>query len=175
MSRLQRIFDTAPDYGIVGPWDEYTVHDTMGVLLRYLKSLPEPVIPYKNYDKFIENMAPFVNLDPESDEAREDAHRAALEVILNLPEVNREVLVCILQSAVLFCYTVRRVITAERLISAFQPSILSGPPETMKDEDHQRTVKIVVLLVGILSIDKEEGILRAVLGAPQLVEQEAAC
>ncbi|EXM00470.1 hypothetical protein FOIG_07451 [Fusarium odoratissimum NRRL 54006] len=59
MSELQLKFDSPPSYGKSLVWDRYTVHDAAGILLRYLKSLPEPIIPYRCYQSFVEELVPF--------------------------------------------------------------------------------------------------------------------
>ena len=59
---LETIFDSPPRYGkgkgIDWTKDRYSVYDAAGCLLRYLKRLPEPVIPCCVYDNFTSILGP---------------------------------------------------------------------------------------------------------------------
>jgi hypothetical protein len=59
---LQEAFDSQPRYGKGLVWNGYTVHDCASVVLRYAKTLPEPVVPYGLYDEFINGMQPHMTL-----------------------------------------------------------------------------------------------------------------
>ncbi|RSM09379.1 hypothetical protein CEP52_004222 [Fusarium oligoseptatum] len=64
ISKLQQAFESPPRYGRGLVWDDYTIHDGAGLMLRYLKSLPEPIIPYDCYVGTSRNSASLLNNPP---------------------------------------------------------------------------------------------------------------
>jgi hypothetical protein len=129
----------------------YTVYDAAGVLLRFLKSLPEPVIPLASYEGFKTTLGPFVSPNFALDEAREgECASRAKELCAALPPPNRDLLFYLLDlMSVISNHSAVNCMTAERLAAAFQPSLLSGPPSVMDEEAYNEAMEIVVLLLGL--------------------------
>jgi hypothetical protein len=50
---LQREFDKPPSYGKYLDLSNYDIHAITGVLKKYLRSLPQPVIPRPYHDRFL--------------------------------------------------------------------------------------------------------------------------
>lgn len=50
---LQKMFNSGAYFGKNVNWDEYTVYDAASLVLWYLKTLPEPVIPYDQYELYV--------------------------------------------------------------------------------------------------------------------------
>ncbi|KAK3313232.1 Rho GTPase activation protein [Apodospora peruviana] len=145
-------------------WAGYTVHDAAGFLLRYLKSLPEPVIPYDQYEAFTAQMRSIVGKEllelAETKEAREKAE----QLIKHLPSPNRWLLFYLLDMLGVFAsYSNFNKMTPHRLAAAFQPSILSGPQHIMDAEEYDLAGKIVVFLV-----ENEDYLCRNIRGYPVL-------
>lgn len=147
MSRLQKAFDTPPEYGKGLVWDDYTCHDAAGILLRYLKTLPEPVIPYEHYEAFITGLAPFIERELDSDESAE-AITAIKSLIVLLPSDNRQLLLYLLDTIAVFADRVEQnKMTALRLISSFQPSVLANVPSAMDAEAHHTAAQVALVMV----------------------------
>ncbi|KAF4437105.1 RhoGAP domain-containing protein [Fusarium austroafricanum] len=147
MSELQLIFESPPRYGKNLVWDGYTVHDAAGILLRYLKSLPEPIIPYRCYQSFIEELVPFTGqeLTPKEISLLSEV---VVKLAQDMPPPNRQLLVYMLDTLSVFAFRsdVNKM-TALRLVSTFQPSILSRPPDEMDAEAHRTSTSVAVLLI----------------------------
>ncbi|KAF5010818.1 hypothetical protein FDECE_3027 [Fusarium decemcellulare] len=147
MSKLQQIFDSPPDYGKGLDWQGCTVHDAAGILLRYLKSLPEPIIPYSCYEKFLEELMPFADRELTTEESA-DVLEVATKLVKDLPRLNRQLLLYVLDIVgVVAFWSDHNKMTDVRLVSVFQPSIISGPPDKMDAEAHHMTASVAKLLV----------------------------
>ncbi|KAJ3549850.1 hypothetical protein NM208_g282 [Fusarium decemcellulare] len=148
MSKLQQIFDSAPQrYGKGLDWEGCTVHDAAGIFLRYLKSLPEPIIPYSCYEQFVEELVPFADRELTTEESAE-VLEVATKLVKDLPPLNRQLLLYVLDIVGVFAYwSEHNKMTDVRLISVFQPSIISGPPDKMDAEAHHMTASVAKLLV----------------------------
>ncbi|KAG8670537.1 GTPase activating protein (GAP) for Rho1p [Fusarium poae] len=147
MSELQTIFDSPSRFGKGLVWDGFTVHDAAGILLRYLKSLPEPVIPYRHYNSFVDELGPFIDRELSPEECSKVIGLAA-NLCMDLPPLNRQLLVYLLDALHVFekKSSVNKM-TALRLVSSFQPSILSGPPDKMDSEAHHVSANVAILLI----------------------------
>ncbi|KAF4969837.1 hypothetical protein FSARC_2995 [Fusarium sarcochroum] len=97
MSKLQKLFDSPPNYGRRLSFDEFTVHDVAGVLLRYLKSLPEPIVPYAYYANFMEKLMPFTERDL-TDEEDAEVLAISTELFKEIPVVNRHVVLYVIDN-----------------------------------------------------------------------------
>jgi hypothetical protein len=153
-------------YGQQVTWDTYQVDDAASLLLRYLKLLPEPIIPfncYKNFTSIYEELVSARETDGECDWTQLDAQtksglletiRLALEEI---PEVNRHLLLYLLdllQACVR--HSNHNLMTSDRLVAVFQPSLLSLRPDEMSIEEHQIAYQVMVCMIEVL----DEGQLR---------------
>ncbi|KAM7213446.1 RhoGAP domain containing protein [Rhypophila decipiens] len=145
MMKLQDTFNTPPRYGRGHSWSGFTPHDAAGIMLRYLKSLPEPVIPYQSYSAFAE----VGKLHGLSDAGREETVLQTLvRLITALPAHNRALLLYLVD----IMYVFEGLMPIERLVAAFQPSILSKPPDVM-DDDLERAANNAVRLM-VSSIER---------------------
>ncbi|KAJ4128179.1 GTPase activating protein (GAP) for Rho1p [Fusarium equiseti] len=145
MRQLQAVFNSPPRYGKDLDWVGYTVHDAAGILLRYLKSLPEPIIPYSFYSRFKSELTPFI--DRELNHAEEPR---VLEIVTGLvkelPPLSRHLLVYILDIIDVFSdWSESNKTTKLSLISTFQPSLISGPPDEMDAEAHHIAASVAMV------------------------------
>jgi hypothetical protein len=77
---LRQTFDTPDHCGKGIDWIGYTVHDAVGVLLLYLKTLPKPTIPFDAYESFRE--VPIGSIEGSN------AITVYRDLIRNLPSLN---------------------------------------------------------------------------------------
>ncbi len=150
MMYLQRRFDTPSGYGRGLVWDGYTVHDAAGIMLRYLKSLPDPLIPCEYYLRFVALAAPGIekSLDGFDRDATAYALGNVREFLKDLPPLNRTLLVYLVDFLAIFAGEENdNKMNAHSLVSMFQPSILSGPPGSMDANAHRVAARVVVFLI----------------------------
>ena len=155
MKSLEKIFDSPPRYGKGIPWDGFTVHDSAAVLLRYLKCLPEPVIPYGCYQKFTQGHRKWITQIQRSNgrqEFTDDVHEALVEEfqrhISELPPLSRQLLIYLLDILAVFAsHSDVNKMEVARLVGVFHPSILSQPPQNMDEEEHRLAQDVVFFLV----------------------------
>lgn len=152
-------------YGREVTWDTYQVDDAASLLLRYLKLLPEPIIPYncyKNFTSIYEELILARDTNGEYDWTQLDAQtqsrfHLALE---KTPEVNRHLLLYLLdllQACVR--HSNHNLMTSDRLVAVFQPSLLSLRPDEMSIEEHQIAHQVMVFMIEVL----DEGQLREIM------------
>ena len=150
---LQLLFDAPPRYGKGLNWLDFTVQDCAGILLRYLKSLPEgPMIPYDFYDRFSEVFQSLEDYNKSVTQPVGSAKKAAIAafqaLIVALPALNRILLQYILDiMAVIASKADVNKMNSARLAATFHPSILSRKPEEMDAGEHERAVDVTVFLV----------------------------
>ncbi|KAI1269142.1 Rho GTPase activation protein [Xylariaceae sp. FL1019] len=149
---LQNIFDTPP-YGRPFKWDGYTVHDAAALLLRFIKTIPQPIIPYDMYDLFIKTcgvLAAAHELSAVLGVGR-DFDRVKLETLQltrTLPPPNRHLLAYLLDLLQFFGQkSYINKMTVARLTAAFQPAILSRPPAEMDADAHAVAARVVTFLI----------------------------
>ena len=95
--KLRQIFDTPDRYGKDIDWMGYTIHDIVGVLLLYLETLPEPIVPFDAYESFRE--VPIGSIDGSN------AITVYRDLIRNLRSSNRPLLLYLLDAASHFIYS----------------------------------------------------------------------
>ena len=159
---LQKTFDAPRRYGKGLKWTGYTVHDAASLLLRYLKTLPEPCVPYQFYEPFTTGFHKegerIVQEDHEQDlsevvvvgrAAIKQARIAKLRRnILDLPPLSRTMLLYLLDLLAVFASLAEdNQMTATRLVSLFQPSLLARPPASMNSDEHELALNIMVFMV----------------------------
>lgn len=147
MSHLQQIFNSPRNYGMKVRWGETTVHDAAGLLLRYLKCLPGSIIPYAHYHGFVEQLGPYLERELDSDETMEGIY-IVHQLVRNFPEANRYLYFYV--TDIMGCFTskaTKNKMTALRLVSVLQPSILAGPPSEMDAEAHHIANRVVIFLI----------------------------
>jgi hypothetical protein len=137
---LEVIFESSEArYGKKLDWKSYDVYDAASCLLRYLKLLPDPVIPVGFYDQFTAAINP---------DDFKGSIKSLQESILSIPSLNRQLLLYILDLIAVFARNDEaNHMNSERLASAFHPSLLSRIPRNMSAEDHSRAVDTIVFMV----------------------------
>ncbi|KAG9239586.1 Rho GTPase activation protein [Amylocarpus encephaloides] len=139
---VECIFDTKPRYGKGLDWAGYTVHDAASCLLRYLKLLPEPVIPFNTYEQFT------AAVDSEVDLNFDQRIAIFQGLVTTLPPLSRQLLIYLLDLLAVFASkSETNLMTSQRLVAAFQPSLLSRPPSEMSADDHTRASDTMVFMV----------------------------
>ena len=151
---LQKAFNASRRYGRGLKWTGYTVHDAASLLLRYLKTLPEPLVPYQFYELFTTGFhtegEQIVQGNHEQDRAAIKKARIAKlrRNILDLPPLSRTMLLYILDLLAVFASLAEdNQMTSTRLVSLFQPSLLARPPASMSSNEHEFALRIMVFMV----------------------------
>ncbi|KAI0802512.1 hypothetical protein GGR55DRAFT_422211 [Xylaria sp. FL0064] len=156
IKELKIQFDSPDRYGKGLVWDGYTVHDAANVLRRYLNDLPEPVVPLDLYERFREplrgNTRQAVG-DSEGTQLLEnfdeqDAIRKYKELIKELPPLNRQLLLYILDLLAVFAAkSDENRMTAQNLAAIFQPGMLSHPQHAMAPEEYRLNQCVIIFLI----------------------------
>ncbi|KAF2994141.1 hypothetical protein E8E14_002222 [Neopestalotiopsis sp. 37M] len=136
-------------YGKGLVWNGYTVHDAAGVLLRYLKGLPEPVVPYDMYDQFVTGLSPSQHdeLSRGPISGQDLAILNYQELIQRLPPINRQLLLYLLDVlAFLSMDKADNLMTAQRLAASLHPAIISKFG-TISNDDHDAAQRVVSFLI----------------------------
>ena len=159
---LQKVFDAPRRYGKGLKWTGYTVHDAATLLLRYLKTLPEPLIPHQYYEHFTTGYHIERERSVQEDHAQDlsevgEMNRAATKQariaklrknVLDLPPLSRTMLLYLLDLLAVFASLAEdNRMTATRLVSLFQPSLLARPPALMSSDEQELALNIMVFMV----------------------------
>ncbi|KAJ9637695.1 GTPase activating protein (GAP) for Rho1p [Coniosporium tulheliwenetii] len=138
-------------------WTGYTVHDAANILRRYFNQLPEPIIPLEFYEKFrdplrghqsqavgqIEGQAP-----PVGDFDIEGAIRCYQQLITELPPLNRQLLLYILDLLAVFASkSDLNKMPTPNLAAIFQPGILTHPAHDMKPSEYRLSQDVLIFLI----------------------------
>lgn len=125
-------------------------------MLRYLKSLPEPVIPLSCYDRFIEAAGwpgwGDANLANEDvwDSEQTDNTIVVLQGLVGdfLPPLNRQLLLYLLDLFAVFAAKADvNLMTVERIVSCCQPSLLAKTPAEMGIEDYEKANNVIGFMI----------------------------
>ncbi|EXJ81642.1 hypothetical protein A1O1_07707 [Capronia coronata CBS 617.96] len=154
---LQTVFDSPDRYGKGLDWTGYTVHDAANILRRYLNQLPEPIIPLDFYERFREPLrASHAIYGPDGDvqprdltmEEHNAAVRAYQKLITELPPLNRQLLLYILDLLAVFASKsdLNRM-PAANLAAIFQPGIISHPSHDMSPMEYRLSQDVLVFLI----------------------------
>lgn len=148
MMHLQKAFDKGVSTERFD-WTGFTLHDVAGVLLRYLKALPEPVIPYADYESFTTPLRPYMdNITAIPQEDHQNVIKELQRYILELPPPNRHLLLYLLDILAVYAYySDINMMTTTRLVSVFQPSLLAMPPSQMDAENHYYASQAMVFMI----------------------------
>lgn len=157
ISALERAFNQPPRYGKGLNMYDYTIHDATSLLLRYLKSLPEPIIPENFYEQFVQIPIPPNALKVDENASIDSAtykrvHQKiiyrAQQLVAELPQLNKTLLLYILDILPLFAYkSDLNGMTTRRIVNAFQPALLARKTEEMNEADYQIAANVMVFLV----------------------------
>jgi len=106
-------------------------------------------------------LGPLTAKMPYEDETREDkldeetaqkVGKTANSLVAAIPPLNRQLMLYILDLISVFSsHSRKNRMTKKRIVAAFQPSLLSGPPGTMETEDYELAAQIVILLTCLYS------------------------
>lgn len=160
MAALQKTFDDPATvygkqlYGSTIRGAGYTIFDVATVLLRYLKCLPDPVIPSAFYQRFRNPILHYKTIVQNASEAlvmsEEQEHSKVIlafqKAILELPSLNRQLLLYLLDLFAVF--TIRRDksrVTAQTLAFIFRPGIVLRP--TLELAEHEIGQDVLVFLI----------------------------
>lgn len=160
---LQGIFEDArKNYGKGLNWETsyshgripYDVHDAASCLLRYLKLLPEPVIPFNLYDQFTAALVDELPSDYLTSATLLDdfvTPKVILrfrQLIIVLPPLHRQLLLYLLDLCQVFVHRAdKNGMTSERIVAAFQPALLSRLPSEMSPSDHTLAANTMIFLI----------------------------
>ncbi|KAH0541595.1 hypothetical protein FGG08_003943 [Glutinoglossum americanum] len=154
---LQAIFNSPDRYGKGLDWTGYTVHDAANILRRYLNQLPEPIIPLEFYDRFrdpIRNhaMQAVGDTEAQADDVGDFDNEAAIKIyqqlITQLPPLNRQLLLYILDLLAVFASKsdLNRM-TSANLSAIFQPGLLSHPTHDMSPAEYRLSQDVLIFLI----------------------------
>lgn len=156
IKELKHQFDSPDRYGKGLVWDGYTVHDAANVLRRYLNDLPEPVVPLELYEKFRDPLRGKTKQavgDTEGNPMVDNFNEAEAiaqyqELIKNLPPLNRQLLLYILDLLAVFAAKAdENRMTAQNLAAIFQPGMLSHPAHAMAPEEYRLNQCVIIFLI----------------------------
>lgn len=157
IKELKVSFDSPDRYGKGLDWTGFTVHDAANILRRYFNQLPEPIIPLEFYQRFrdplrnhqaqavgaIESQSP-----SHGDFDHEAAIRAYQALITELPPLNRQLLLYILDLLAVFASkSDLNKMTTPNLAAIFQPGILSHPQHDMAPQEYRLSQDVLIFLI----------------------------
>jgi GTPase-activating protein SAC7 len=153
MMRLQQVFNGPDRFGKDHDWTGRTVYDAAGLMLRYLKSRPEPVIPYQHYQDFTASFRPYIDKDDIANAVDPVTAIPALQrCVTDLPPLNRLVLLYLLDLLAVFASkSAVNKMTSRRLVGVFQPALLSRLPAEMDADEYHLAAHTMVFVIENLS------------------------
>ena len=157
IKELQVIFDSPDRYGKGLDWTGYTVHDAANILRRYLNQLPQPIVPLDFYEQFRNplrsHQAQAVgDMEAQMQDAGDFDHEAAIrsyqQFITQLPSLNRQLLLYILDLLAVFASkSDQNRMTSANLAAIFQPGLLSHPNHDMKPPEYRLSQDVIIFLI----------------------------
>jgi hypothetical protein len=150
------IFDTPgrnKTYGKGLDWTGYSIYDAATCLLRYLKRLPEPVIPYAFYDKFTSILGPTIYENDEGYDHNAFSIDTAISTIqqcvTDIPPLRKHLLLYLLDMFAMFASkSDTNKMTSARIVAAFQPSLLAREAsDGMSVVDHIRAADTLIFMI----------------------------
>ena len=146
---MQTIFDRPDAYGKGLNWAPYTVYDAATLILRYLKSLPEPIITFDLYDRFVAAMSWATG--PGQSQAEYESQNTIFTLqglITELQPLSRQLLLYLLDLLAVFASkSDDNLMTTSRLVSMFQPALLSKPSAVMSLKDYEDAAIVMIFIV----------------------------
>lgn len=157
IKELKYAFDSPDRYGKGLDWTGYTVHDAANILRRYFNQLPEPIIPLDFYDRFrdplrnhqAQAVGPMDLQGPVSGPFDAiEAIRAYQSLITELPPLNRQLLLYILDLLAVFASkSDLNKMTTANLAAIFQPGLLSHPQHDMAPAEYRLSQDVLIFLI----------------------------
>ncbi|KEQ62771.1 RhoGAP-domain-containing protein, partial [Aureobasidium melanogenum CBS 110374] len=139
IKELRIAFDSPDRYGKGLDWSGYTVHDAANILRRYFNQLPEPIIPLEFYERF---------RDPLRNHQAQAAIRVYQNLITELPPLNRQLLLYILDLLAVFASkSDLNKMTTPNLAAIFQPGLLSHPQHDMAPPEYRLSQDVLIFLI----------------------------
>ncbi|KAK0100687.1 hypothetical protein ONS95_007139 [Cadophora gregata] len=96
VQELQAVFGRSDRYGMKFVWAGYTVHDAASLVLRFLKTSKEPVIPYDHYEPFISCLKSDLGTEKKTSIVEFQ------QCVISLPPSNRHLLLYLLDLLAVF-------------------------------------------------------------------------
>ena len=157
IKELRATFDSPDRYGKGLDWTGYTVHDAANILRRYFNQLPEPIIPLDFYERFREPLrhhqaqavGPMDAQAPDiGDFNAEEAIESYKQLITELPPLNRQLLLYILDLLAVFASkSDLNKMTTANLAAIFQPGLLSHPAHDMAPQEYRLSQDVLIFLI----------------------------
>ncbi|GME26674.1 uncharacterized protein LTHEOB_6502 [Neofusicoccum parvum] len=157
IKELREAFNSPDRYGKGLDWTGYTVHDAANILRRYFNQLPEPIIPLEFYEMFRDplrnHQAQAVGpMDGQKESIgdfdMDDAIRVYQRLITELPPLNRQLLLYILDLLAVFASkSDLNKMTTANLAAIFQPGILSHPTHDMAPPEYRLSQDVLIFLI----------------------------
>lgn len=157
IKELKAAFDSPDRYGKGLDWTGFTVHDAANILRRYFNQLPEPIIPLEFYQRFRDplrnHQAQAVGaIEAQSPSEGEFDHEAAIRayqnLITELPPLNRQLLLYILDLLAVFASkSDLNKMTTPNLAAIFQPGILNHPQHDMAPQEYRLSQDVLIFLI----------------------------
>lgn len=157
IKELRVAFDSPDRYGKGLDWSGYTVHDAANILRRYFNQLPEPIIPLDFYERFREPLKNHqaqavgaMDLQGPEEGQFDPAHaiRAYQAIITELPPLNRQLLLYILDLLAVFASKSDfNKMTTPNLAAIFQPGLLSHPHHDMAPAEYRLSQDVLIFLI----------------------------
>ncbi|KAB8338760.1 hypothetical protein FH972_021705 [Carpinus fangiana] len=157
IKELQASFNSPERYGKGLDWTGYTVHDAANILRRYFNQLPEPIVPLGFYDRFrnplrnhqSQAVGEQDHQEPtEGDFNHDEAIKIYQNLITELPPLNRQLLLYILDLLAVFASkSETNRMTAPNLAAIFQPGILSHPDHDMAPKEYRLSQDVLIFLI----------------------------
>ena len=141
INELQAIFDSPPKFGKGLVWDGFNVHDAANILRRYLRELPQPIIPYEFYFQFRDAL-------PSTPADIGRSINIFCDLIARLPILNRQLLLYILDLLAVFdAKSDINLMPASNLAAIFQPGIITHPDHDMLPQEYVLSQEVVIFLI----------------------------
>ncbi|KAK4546908.1 hypothetical protein LTR36_001640 [Oleoguttula mirabilis] len=157
IKELKIAFDSPDRYGKGLDWTGYTVHDAANILRRYFNQLPEPIIPLDFYERFRQPLRDHQSqavgaIEAQSPSVGDFDHEAAIRayqgLITELPPLNRQLLLYILDLLAVFASkSDLNKMTTQNLAAIFQPGILSHPQHDMAPQEYRLSQDVLIFLI----------------------------
>ena len=155
IKELQIIFDSPTRYGKGLDWAGFTVHDAANVLRRYLNLLPEPIVPLSFYEKFrdpIRHHQREAVGNPDADDVGgfddDEAIRRYQELITQIPPLNRQLLLYILDLLAVFASKSEiNAMPSANLAAIFQPGTLSHIKHDLEPAEYRLSQDVLIFLI----------------------------
>ena len=157
IKELRDIFNLPDRYGKGLDWTGYTVHDAANILRRFIRELPEPVIPLGFYERFRDPIRGHQSQavgDQEHQEVAEGIFdndgviKTYQQLITELPPLNRQLLLYVLDLLAVFASkSDMNRMTSVNLSAIFQPGLLNNPEHHQAPQEYRLSQDVLTFLI----------------------------